>query len=84
MAEILEILAGRRQQTQKTARGQQLISATVIRVDDFRPVVSDGFHSFNCESLLSEVLRTGDRVWVARGAGVSLVIGLQGRAEEIL
>lgn len=44
-----------------------------------RYVVSDGSNSFAADTMIAERLREGDRVWVAVGRGVGVILGRQGR-----
>jgi len=78
----MELLANRnrdRQRTRSAGDRQGLISAIVIRSNAERYVVSDGSTSYTADTLLSERLREGDRVWIAVGRGTCVILGRQGR-----
>ena len=81
MASILEIL-NQRKREQRSVPRQRLVTGVVIQASGTRYSINDGMHTVDCESIVSEQLRPGDRVWVAQTPGVSVIIGLQGRDKD--
>lgn len=81
MSSILEILRERgRARITGAQRGRPpLRSGMVIRADGPRYLVNDGVNAVLCDSLIGERLRAGDRVYLGEGAGITLILGLQGR-----
>lgn len=83
MNSILEILRERGRgivTSRSTGSGRPpLRSGMVIRADGPRYLVNDGANAVLCDSLVSERLRAGDRVYLGEGSGITLILGLQGR-----
>jgi hypothetical protein len=74
---ILETLRDRQKQRQQ-ADHQRLTSAVVISGNFGRYSVNDGFESLECETTIAQQLKPGDRVWLARGHGVNVIVGVSG------
>lgn len=77
MPSILQILAGRQKQGRQGTQ-QSLVSAVVISGGFGRYRVNDGSQAVECETILREQLKPGQRVWITRGRGVNVIIGLHG------
>jgi hypothetical protein len=76
---ILEILRERQRRQTTETRQNDLVPGIIIRIEGTRYFVNDGTHSVACETAIGEPLREGDRVWLGRGRGVSVILGFQGR-----
>ena len=85
MPGILETLRDRARLRARTTQNEdRLVSGTVIRNVQPRVLVNLGSHSLECENSLAQALRPGDRVRVAMGRGVSVVIAFVGRDKGML
>jgi hypothetical protein len=86
LANIAEILAQRRREaTPGTAASTAgaVVSGIIVAQAGPRFVVSvAGMDSFAAETIVTETLREGDRVWIATGKATAVIVGLQGRDSE--
>lgn len=75
---ILSLLAARQRQNRQASQ-QSLVSAVVISGGFGRYKLNDGSQVVEAETIVREQLKPGDRVWLTRGRGVSVIVGLHGR-----
>ena len=77
MPTILQVLA-ERQRRQRSVDQQRLVSAVVISGDFGRYKCNDGSQVVEAETIVREQLKAGQRVWLTRGRGGNVIIGLHG------
>ena len=75
---ILQTLA-ERQRRQRSVDQQRLTSAVVISGGFGRYTVSDGASTLEVETIVREQIKPGTRVWITRGRGVNVLVGIHGQ-----
>ena len=82
MPNIMQLLA-QRQRTQQKVDEQRVTSAIIISGSFGRYSVNDGAHSLEAECTLTQQLKPGDRVWLARGRGINVIFAAHAKDKDV-